>query len=723
MKKILLTALFIILANVIVILLLLPQTSPFDESQTPIYLAVVGPMSGNGQKNGEMMINGVRLYVDKINEDGGINGKKIELIIKDDKDDARTALDKAFKISTDDNVLLVIGHYGSAASASAGDIYKGSGIPTVTGSATAGIVTFGNDWFFRTIPDNSQIQTFVSKYIKYELKKTSVSIIFDNDVYGSSLAAKLDETSQKLGIKINGKWEFDTSKNKENLPERLDEIVDELRSMDDPGVIFLATHASYGTTLLSSFKYPGTKYTVIGPDSFSTSLFMEAFNRYSIEKRSPGYYSDGIYAVSPFMAEISGKNAIKFQQDFMEKYNEAPSWTAAAYYDVAHVALEAIKRAEVRGKDILRNRRKVRDALARINKPEIAIKGVIGDIWFKADGSAGPIPLDIGIWQKQKFIPAFTQYQMISEEEAKEKNYELIEINDQNLTEIRVVYAGIDINEISNVNMEDTSYSIDFYLWFRFQGTFDDKNIRFENALNPIDLGSPVMEETIGDVTSRAYRVKGVFKAKFDLFLYPFDTHLLPIHIHHVDKDASEKRLIYVPDVLGMPPHTRQEDIEKGMTSQLEEWNVTEISFHDHPSTDKTLVDYSQFNVGIRIERKGWNRVFAFFPIILMIVILYFVYFIPPNKLLARVFTFLAVLGGVYQIDNWVRLKMIIEYAFYTVYGLSGIAAVLSVCTYMANRRNADRVIEIITFSGKIIHVSGALASVLFIVYVYYTGS
>ena len=58
-----------------------------DESKN-LRVAVVGPMSGNSQIIGRSLRQGVQLYVDALNESGGVDGKKISLDVVDDKDDA-----------------------------------------------------------------------------------------------------------------------------------------------------------------------------------------------------------------------------------------------------------------------------------------------------------------------------------------------------------------------------------------------------------------------------------------------------------------------------------------------------------------------------------------------------------------------------------------------------------------------------------------------------------
>ena len=89
MKKILIILSTIILICLIfIIYLCLPQ---FRQKEV-IYIAVAGPMGGEEKVMGHAMLNGINLCLDQINEKGGINGRKIELIPYDDRSDVRVAM-------------------------------------------------------------------------------------------------------------------------------------------------------------------------------------------------------------------------------------------------------------------------------------------------------------------------------------------------------------------------------------------------------------------------------------------------------------------------------------------------------------------------------------------------------------------------------------------------------------------------------------------------------
>ena len=71
-----------------------------------------------------------------------------------------------------------------------------------------------------------------------------ITLIFSNDKYGLSLLENFEKIGQQFEIEIKGKWAWDHEK---NSTEQIERIQKELVAIDDPGVIYLATHAAEGT--------------------------------------------------------------------------------------------------------------------------------------------------------------------------------------------------------------------------------------------------------------------------------------------------------------------------------------------------------------------------------------------------------------------------------------------------------------------------------------------
>lgn len=734
MKKLLLAVLFFIIVNAAGMLLLMPS-SPVNIEKQAIYIAVAGPMSGTNSASGEEMLRGINLYLDKIKQEKKFRDKNIKLLVYDDKD-KRTAIKYATQIANENKVLLVVGHYGSTESLSAGIIYEKTGIPAVTASATGASVTPENDWYFRTVSDNVFMGKFIANYMKKALGRTTVSMLYDVNEYGSTLARSFEAEARELGFSIKNKWEIDTEN--EDAGRELKNIIGGIRSAEDPGMIFCAASSAVGVDFSCAARYPGTDYPFIGGDSFSNPSFIGRFNRYPREQNFPGYYSEGIYAVAPFIPDIAGKKADDFRNAFFEKYDKEPSWVAACYYDAMNVALEAIERAEIQGQNIQEDRRKVRDALTRFDSRDTAVQGITGDIYFDKDGNA-TLPLVMGIWQKQMFLPAFWQYLFFQEPEEnsdpeakppEEAEDQTLTVGEHTFSKTRVVYTGIDVNKIYNLDIAKGTFTADFYVWFRFQGSFDDTRIEFVNAVYPIKLDSPFKTYYLGDnVWVRSYRVIGDFRNDFDTHAYPFDMQLLRIQLRHLEQ--PEKKLIYVPDLPGVPQAAYMIEIEKKemLTEPVDGWNIDETYLYplgmEVPGKDNQAVPYSRMLIELIMYRNAVFSLFLknFLPIAAIIIVLYLTYLIPPDQLAARLLIpllSLAVSGAIHYsiLGKGYRLM---EYAIFAGYLLAGLSAFISPVCYMMHKQNPGGRVRFLNWGGRLFHIVFASAVGAMIVYWYMT--
>ena len=112
-------------------------------------IAVAAALSGGSAEEGSYIKNGVQLVVDEINEAGGINGKKVELVSYDDQNDPKNAATVANAIAADDSILAVVGHTNSSCSLAAAAVYEDAGIPQIICSASSPKISDAGEYIFR----------------------------------------------------------------------------------------------------------------------------------------------------------------------------------------------------------------------------------------------------------------------------------------------------------------------------------------------------------------------------------------------------------------------------------------------------------------------------------------------------------------------------------------------------------------------------------------------
>ncbi|MGD1093567.1 MAG: hypothetical protein ABSB35_16465 [Bryobacteraceae bacterium] len=113
----------------------------------------------------------------------------------------------------------------------------------------------------------------------------------------------------------------------------------------------------------------------------------------------------------------------------------------------------------------------------------------------------------------------------------------VIDAGDQQYVKTPVVYAGIELNSLDNIDVRANTFAADFFLWFRYQDqlNFDPHEVEFPTVVSGATLGKEVGHHTRAGFRTITYHVKGVFRSDYEFSRFPFDQQTLriPIQIHN----------------------------------------------------------------------------------------------------------------------------------------------------------------------------------------------
>jgi branched-chain amino acid transport system substrate-binding protein len=599
-----------------------PQTC---QSKTPIHVAMVGPMSGQGDMIGNSLRRGANLYVDQINRAGGINGKCVQLDIYDDQNNRKLALKKASEIIIDNNAIAVIGHWFSTCSFAAGMLYKKNEIPIITPGSTNVKVTRFNPWFYRLVFNDHLQGRFLANYAVHILNKSHILIVNEDNDYGNYLATVFEATGRKYNAEIALFKGIDPDTDlRTEFSSVIASIKQQVKSNKQDVVLFIAAHAGFANQLIYRIRNVGLSIPIIVPDSCASDAFWKGFQIYPKERQFPGYYSNGIYVTTHLLFDISNEASLEFYDAFHERYGEAPDWIAAHAYDAAMMIADTAQNQHISGIDIQGDRKKIQKGLSEINHIDNAIEGVTGLNCFDRNGDSLK-PVAVGYYRNQKIIPAHVQFQavpsLLSEIESEKNRKSLIKIDGQNYYKTSVVYTGFHIKEIRNLSSIHGTCEISFDVWFRYHGNIDTSQMIFINAAEPIKLGQPVETETNGHLEYRRYQIQGLFKTNFLSGHTVHRCQVVGFQFHH--PTMKRNQLIFVPDRVGMDLRKRDSFInhlrDQKVISSLHEWSLDKSWLFQSilkkeslgkleylNATDHTAA-YSMFNVGIRIQKSSMS--------------------------------------------------------------------------------------------------------------------
>ncbi len=512
---------------------------------TSLEIAVALPFTGEEAVYGQDTIEGIQLAIAEANAGGA--GPHIDLKTYDDRSTDDGAKEIAAQIAAS-KAAVVLGPSFSTASIAAGPIYAAAGLVSLPPTATADAITKAATTF-RAIFKNSDQGGTLATYLSRILGGKQAAVLVVDNGYGRSLQAGFQDSAQQLGIAAHY-FAFKT-------PEEADQAIGQhAADASHPPVVFAMLDAD-AARLLMKLRRLGVHSPVLGGDALGDDIFAGRFAAEPEEHRQPGAFTDGVYAVSPMILDSANAETLAFAERFKARFGHDPVWEAAAAYDAARLAVDAV-RATTTGvgayRDVNAMRLAVQTYLVSLDSPKHAAAGLFGPLWFDKDRGR-PQGIRIGTFNGGHFESAPTQIVPVTiADPAEIASGAVFPMGSLGYARLqRVVYTGVFLNEIPRVDLTRSSFGADFYLWLRYAkdagpGSADPTDINFPNLMGSgFDRAHPVEQGQMPDGTEyRLWRVQGEFRNDFDLHRFPFDQQTLALSFFNAR--AAADRIVYALD-------------------------------------------------------------------------------------------------------------------------------------------------------------------------------
>lgn len=338
-----------------------------EETKEPevIKIGVVTPLTGDVATFGQSTKKAVEMAAEEINAAGGINGKKVELVIEDDRNDPKETANVVRKLIDQDKVVAIIGSLTSKCSLAGMPIANSKKVPMVSNASTNPKVTLTGPYAFRVcFIDDFQGQV-MAKFAYEDLGAKKAAVLYDigND-YTKGLAEFFIKSFKELGGEIVAEETYQQQDNDFNA--QLTSI-----KAKNPDVIFLPDYYQKVSLIAKQARGLGIKATFLGGDGWDSPELVKLGG----EAVEGGYFSNHYSQQDP------DPKTQEFIKKFEEKYGEKPDALAALGYDAFYFIVEAIKKA---GKV---DPTAIRDALEEVGKE--GFSGVTGK--FTIDENRNPI--------------------------------------------------------------------------------------------------------------------------------------------------------------------------------------------------------------------------------------------------------------------------------------------------------------------------------------------
>jgi branched-chain amino acid transport system substrate-binding protein len=335
--------------RVAALLALLAACHGYSERSQPVMIGAAGPWE---REVGAATRQGIELAVEEVNAAGGVRGRHLQAVMRDDGGDGARAAVIAQQF-VDDGVLGVVGHVNSGPTIAAAKVYDGN-VAMIATSATSPTLTGISPWVFRVISSDSINGSLIARFAG-ELGRKRAAIIYENDSYGRGLAAAFYRRFSGQIVSVDPIAPDATD---------LEPYVSYYKSRS-PDIVFAIGGGTSGLALLREAHRQRLAADFVGSDGWTAIVADTAL-------------SEGVYVGAPFTAEDPRPEARRFVDAFRRKYGTMPDDKAALGYDATRLLAQAITVAGP-------TRAAVRSYLAALSD-STAFHGVTGVIRFESSG-------------------------------------------------------------------------------------------------------------------------------------------------------------------------------------------------------------------------------------------------------------------------------------------------------------------------------------------------
>jgi branched-chain amino acid transport system substrate-binding protein len=348
-----------------------PLTTP--TTKEPIKIGAILPLSGKNATYGNEIKNAIDLAIEEINNSGGINGRKIEVIYEDDQADPKVGVNAMQKLVNIDKVPVVLGSWVSGVVVASAPIAEKAKV-IVMAEAIAPAITNAGDYIFRIQPSATYYSDKLMEVVINKLGLKKIAIIYINNEFGVALRDTLRSATQRLGGQIVIEESYMPGDS--DFRSQLTKI-----KSAKPEALFIGGYQEQ-INIIKQANELGLKTQFLAGPPFESQTTIQSL----------GNLAEGVIYPYHFAVEKANPKTISYMEAYKKKFGVETGGFAPLMYDAVYIIANAMKKCET-------NTDCIKTELYNTN-----YNGVSGNITFDKNGDP-IIPIIIKTVKNGKFVP------------------------------------------------------------------------------------------------------------------------------------------------------------------------------------------------------------------------------------------------------------------------------------------------------------------------------
>jgi branched-chain amino acid transport system substrate-binding protein len=309
------------------------DTTGAQPTGEPIVFGAIVSATGPNAPLGEPERNVLEMMEEQINNAGGVLGRPLDIVIIDDKSDAKEAVTAANRLLDQENAVALIAATGSPSTLAVKPITAEKGIPQLAMAAANEITDEPPmEWIWRTPPNNRLPVERALTYISETLGVTKVAILYDENAFGASGAEEIENQAGDFGLEIVAKESYKTDDT--DLTAQLTKI-----KGNDPEVVVVWGTNPGPALAAKNMQQLNMDVPYVGSHGIANKTFIDQAG----DAAEGVVFPAGKLLVPSSITDPEQKAVVdKFIADYEAAYGAPPNTFAGHAFDATRLLVEAI---------------------------------------------------------------------------------------------------------------------------------------------------------------------------------------------------------------------------------------------------------------------------------------------------------------------------------------------------------------------------------------------
>jgi branched-chain amino acid transport system substrate-binding protein len=340
--------------------------------QDPVRIGASLSLTGTYAKPGKYGHEGYQLCVKELNARGGLLGRKVELVVYDDRSDPQTGVRLYEKLISEDRVHAVMGPYSSPITEAVANVTeKYRKVMVAPLASTTSIFKKGRKYVFMVVsPAEVYLEGLIDLAAERGLK--TVAIVNEDTLFTKTAAQAAADMARARGLQVvfqeaypKGATDFSA-------------LLTKIKALD-PDVLAAATYFDDAVAVTRQLKELD-----VNPRMFGVTVGGDLPEFYDLLKQNAEY----VYGASQWELDLPYPGSAEFVEAYKRDFGRGPAYHSTSVYAGCHIFAEAVRRAGTLDSD------RVREQLLGLEA-----RSVFGDYKVDADGFQIGHKMVISQWQ------------------------------------------------------------------------------------------------------------------------------------------------------------------------------------------------------------------------------------------------------------------------------------------------------------------------------------